>query len=176
MAYSSWAIGITSTVPVTGSTGQVFLPTTAGTTYLVPHIYLGASGSVPWRSSTSLTMLAPTGTAYSYTTTGSYAPFIANAGMNMDMSRFRQARLLVFGSVQAGSYNGTVKVVDTTNSQDITSTVALFSTTAARKISTWGDLNAATYGSTGCEFELQALEGTTGSDVLKIYSAQLELR
>lgn len=123
----------------------------------------------------SIPIITPTGVAVSATTGASYTDFFGGIGsMMMNFERFREARITLYGAVQIGSTSGTLKFVDTTNTQDITGTVTLNSTTASRKTSSWGSLNSATYGGDAV-FELQAQQGVA-ADVLKVYSCQLELR
>ena len=169
----SWMIlnNATADIPVAGETGAHDFDTTL----LAPY-YDNGTAKVPWRFNFSLPMVSPTGTAYSYTGTSAYEPAIANSSLLMDMTRFREARLTLWGCIGIGTSYCYVKVVDTTNSQDVTNALNVSETSAARHTNAaWKSLNSATYGSTQCELELQVLEGVS-DDVLKIYSAQLSLR
>lgn len=136
----------------------------------------GQTSGLRWSTSpVSHILISPTGTSINTVTGAAYADILGgNGSFMLDFTRYRQARITMWTSIQIGSTSVTVKIVDTTNTQDVTGTVTVNSTTASRKTSTWASLNSATYAG-DANFEIQAIEGV-GADVLRTYSAQLELR
>lgn len=112
-----------------------------------------------------------------YVTGAAYAPVFgadSPTRMKMSLTAFREARIIVRGSIMVASVSGTVKIVDVTNTQDMTGTITLNSTTVSTQTGSWTSLNSATYAG-DAEFEAQALEGVA-ADVLRFENIQLELR
>lgn len=127
----------------------------------------------------SLTLYAE-GVTRTYTTGAAYTAIFSTGTSNpthtkIDITGFRQARLLSFGGVQAGSVDATIKAVDTTNAVDISGTINFSSTTLSQGDSGWGNLNALSYAG-DIQIEVQAIEGAGGADVLRIDNLILEFR
>jgi hypothetical protein len=172
----SRAVGVDTTAnqPAAATANRLYVHTTSGSKLYLPEIDDGAAWQ-PWRSNFSLPIITPTGTALSVTTGAAYADIFGGAGsMLLDFTRFRQARITAWVALQIGSTSATVKAVDITNTQDITGTFTVNSTTASRKTTSWGNLNSATYAG-DASFDIEALQGV-GADVVKFFSLQLELR
>lgn len=135
----------------------------------------GSGISYTWHN-TSVTLYA--GAALNnYVTTASYAAVFGTDSptrMKMDFSGYREARIILRGSIQVASVSGDVKIRDITNSQDITGTVTLNSTTVSTLTGGWTSINSATYAG-DAEFEAQAIQGVA-ADVLRFENIQLELR
>ena len=107
-----------------------------------------------------------------------YAPFggaTSPCRMKMNFTPFREARIIVRAAKSNVIYTSVdLKIVDTTNTQDMTNTVTVSSTTISTQTSTWMSLNSATYGG-DAEFECQGIEAAIG-DRIDVSNIQLELR
>lgn len=167
----SWMIlnNATADIPAAGTTGAHDFDTT-----LLRPFYDTGSVKAPWRANFSLTLVSATGTGIACTSGAAYAAAIADGSYYMDFSRFREARFTCWANISAVT-SLTIKVVDTTNSKDVTSALTINSGTKQR----WTDaayttLDATTIGGSA-QFEIQIKQGTA-ADAVTIYTAQLELR
>lgn len=175
----SWMIlnNVTADIPAAGTTGAHDFDTTS--TVLRPY-YDDGSNKVPWRANFSHTLYATNSVSVLWTLgSGSGEAFGAGNHLNcfkLDFSRFRQARIYAVAKNRALSAGAvTIKIVDITNTQDITSTIS-FPNDAAwyRLSSTWANLNSATYAG-DAEFEMQCDTGSAG-DLIDFGTIMLELR
>lgn len=175
MPLASSAIGITSTIPVAGSSGGVlWLSNVVGSTYLLPY-YSGLTFTTPWRFNFSITVFSGGPTPITVTGTSQFADVSGgNGSVLLDFSRFREARITTWSSLQILSGNVGMKIVDVTNSVDITQGVTVNSTTPMRYTSPWSPLGNSTSGD--ISFQCQVVETVANPDVIKIYSVQLGLR
>lgn len=153
----------------------------AGADYTAPVFDTAATDGIrnSYRNR-SLTLFAA-GLTKTYTTSASYTAIFSTGTSNpthtkIDITGYRQARLLSFGGIQAGggSPSASIKAVDTTNAVDITSLITFNNTTLSQKDSGWTNLNANSYAAE-IELEVQAIEGS-GGDVLRIDNLILEFR
>lgn len=138
-----------------------------------------ATNKIEWRPSREHITLFAAGATVNFTTGAAYAAVFGTGGRSPtrkkgDMSPYRQGRIHVYGGIQVGSVDAYVKIVDVTNTQDMTNTVYINAIGPASYTSSWLSLNAATYGG-DAEFEAQAIEAS-GADVLRFDSIELELR
>lgn len=175
---TSWAVGVDTTAnqPAAATAGRLYVHTTSGSKLYLPEVDDGSNWQ-PLRANTPIPVVTPTGlVVITFTTGAAYADVCSgNGSMLMDFTRFRQARLTGWMAIQIGSTSCKVKAVDITNAQDMTGTVTVNNTTAARYTTSWTNLNSATYAG-DASFDIEAQEGPATGDVLKIYSLQLELR
>jgi hypothetical protein len=122
-----------------------------------------------------------TDAAVSFVTGAAYAAVFNAASsssptkMYADLTGFRQARIVANAAIAALSTSATVKIVDVTNTLDITGTITFNSATFTNTASTWATMNATTYGTTNVAFEAQAIEGVA-ADVIRFNNIVLELR
>lgn len=152
---------------------------TAGANYkLLVYDSTASDGIRTGYRNRSLTLFSA-GLTKTYTTSPSYTAIFSTGTSNpthtkLNLDGFREARLLSFGGIQAGSVSAMIKAVDTTNSKDITSLITFSSTTLSQGDSGWTALDASTYGG-DIQLEIQAAEGS-GGDVLRIDNLILEFR
>jgi hypothetical protein len=178
----SRAVGVDDIANRPGATtnGRLFADNATGTdTTYAMWVDDGANWQ-PVRSNTPVTIYGSTGVSVAWTlVAGAGESFGGGNQINrhkINFERFRQGRIWVVASnrlVSAAAVD--FKIVDITNTQDITGTVSFPKDAAWYGLSsTWAALNAATYAG-DAEFEMQCAAGS-GGDVIDFGTIMLELR
>jgi hypothetical protein len=137
----------------------------------------GATPGLEWRDRTELVTIFAHPTQVPWTPGAAYAPFQSSSSecsLTRSFKPYREARIIVRGKLTIGSTQVDVKIVDTTNSQNMTGIVSFTSTTISTMVGTWTALNSATYAGDAA-FEAQAIE-TVAGDSLRVNMIALELR
>jgi hypothetical protein len=175
-------VDTTGSQPAAGSANRLYIHTTAGSKLYLPEIDDGGTWQ-PWRANFSYQIITVHQVAYNWTVDpgglGTYQPFGGANQMNLhnlDFTRFREARLMSRCSNSALSSAAiTIKVVDVTNTQNITP-INSFPATGAwiTRVSAWQALNSATYAGDAV-FELEGA-ANAAADLINVGTVVLELR
>lgn len=137
----------------------------------------GATPGLEWRDRTELVTIFSHPTFVAWTPGAAYSAFQTSASecsMTRSFKPYREARIAVRGNLAPGSTQVDVKIVDTTNTQNVTGTVSFTSTTLSTQLGTWTALNSNTYAGDAA-FEAQGVE-TVAGDILRVRNITLELR
>jgi len=180
---TSRAVGVDTTAnqPAAATANRLYVHTTSGSKLYLPEIDDGAAWQ-PWRANVPYLMFSVHTTAATWNVDpggiGTYLSFDTTNQANLhnlDFTRFRQGRIIARCSNSALSSGSIlVKIVDITNTQDLTPAVTFLANGLwATRVSAWQALNSATYAGDAI-FEIQGLSGM--GDALAVGTISLELR
>lgn len=164
---------------VIASNGTNNVRKAAGQDYQTIVADSSASDGLSWLQRRHQMALFTSSSATNFTTGAAYAAVFGAAGSSptqtkVDFQGWRQARIRVNAAISVLTVDAYIKIVDVTNSKDVTNAAYINSTTFDIWDSTWLTLDAATIAG-DAKIEAQAIQGT-GADVLRIDNIYLELK